>query len=740
MTLSDQHRIFVANMTDGIRRDLADLLGCTLESIIALEVGFYPGKQVWTFPERDAEGQIIGITTRTWAGHKFMIPGSQRGLTYVCTKSRTEPYNAGAKNWVRCTTEMPCPICGRIKYCLLSADNPLDPGAVLCTKIEEGSDPTYHSADGQSFLHILKEGARRRAVSLPPSDEPVFIVEGPSDVLAAESLGLVAIGKPNSRGGHAYLEGRVGCRPAIVMGENDGGEGEHGMRNTHALLIRRTKTGMLMPPAEFKDLRQWYVRGSLTNEKFLEYVSEHAEWPDNRERIFEHDDPLFIAQRWIEQCHTINHTPTLRYHMHRWVQWDGSKYVVVSPEAVKGGLYNWLGTCKLMVQVGCKIEPRDYMPNKARVGNIFDASTAICPVDGNAPQWLIPHKEDLHDIVVFKNGILNTRTFEMEPCTPDLFSYNGLPFDYDPDADYTWWANLVSDILGGDKTRIRLLQQWFGYNMVCDTSQEKLMIFLGLPRSGKGTITEALKTVLGPHQVGSTDLDSLAGPFGYESLLGKLAVTVGDLKTCRETSIVGALERILNITGADGVSVNIKGKPAIPHVYLPCRFTISMNMLPALYDHANALMPRLLLLQFPNSYMGREDRSLKSRISKEGQAIAAWSLKGLIDLRSSKKFVETGNDQLLHDFRRLNSPMTAFVEDCCEVAPEHFELESIFYYVYKAWCKGHFINAVRGDLVKQRLCTVYPQVKLGPKAVMDSRIFGWRGIQISAAAKKEYGI
>ena len=67
MTLTDSHRIFVANMTDGIRRDLADLLGCTPESIVALEVGFYPGKQVWTFPERDAEGQIIGITTRTWA-------------------------------------------------------------------------------------------------------------------------------------------------------------------------------------------------------------------------------------------------------------------------------------------------------------------------------------------------------------------------------------------------------------------------------------------------------------------------------------------------------------------------------------------------------------------------------------------------------------------------------------------------------------------------------------------------
>lgn len=733
-------------MTRGIKQDLADTLGCTVESIEKLEVGFYPAKQVWVFPERDAVGNIVGLTSRTIAGNKFMlsekmcpgIPASHRGLIYVSQIPGSEPYIPGAANWVHCTKDIPCPICGRIKYCMVSSENPDDPQAVLCTKIREGADPTYTSTDGQSYLHIRKAGGRKRGTSIPASDHPVIVVEGASDVLAATSLGFVGIGKPNDKGGHKYLVDRVGNRPVLVLGENDEA-GRMGMANTHALLALAVKCGTMLPPPEYKDLRQWYVQGGLTKESFLAYVKEHAEWKEDNSRTFLEDDPVTIADKFLEQCHTIDNTVTLRYHRNRWVQWDGQKYVPRLPELVEGDLYRWLDKCKIVSVRAGKSSVEKYIASSARVTSILRAMKKSCPVEGDAPFWLIDDRPPVKDLVIFQNGILDVRTMQMLRNTPDLFSYNGLPFDYDPGSDYSWWTNLVSDIMGGDEDRIRLLQQWFGYNMVADVSQEKLMFFIGPPRSGKGTMTEALKTVLGQEQVAATDMDDMAGSFGYEHLMGKLCVTVGDLKTSGHTNVERALQRLLNITGEDGVTVNMKGKPAIPHVHLSCRFTISMNLLPALRDNANAIMPRLSFLRFPNSYVGREDRGLKAKIKSRGQAIATWALAGLLDLRSSGKFIEPSCDRdMLPQVKRLNSPMLAFVEDCCELGEEFTATKFDIRNMYKAWCKGGCYTVESEDMMRQHICAVCSGVRYGVKDVMDSKITTWIGIRVTEQAKKDY--
>ena len=49
--------------------------------MLALDVGFSPEKDCWTFPERDDEGRIVGITYRFANGRKTCEPGSKRGLS-----------------------------------------------------------------------------------------------------------------------------------------------------------------------------------------------------------------------------------------------------------------------------------------------------------------------------------------------------------------------------------------------------------------------------------------------------------------------------------------------------------------------------------------------------------------------------------------------------------------------------------------------------------------------------------
>lgn len=71
---------FEANYSVPKREELASILGVSVASLFALHVGW--NGNVWTWPERDGAGNIIGVTQRYPDGSKRQLPGGQRGLIY----------------------------------------------------------------------------------------------------------------------------------------------------------------------------------------------------------------------------------------------------------------------------------------------------------------------------------------------------------------------------------------------------------------------------------------------------------------------------------------------------------------------------------------------------------------------------------------------------------------------------------------------------------------------------------
>ena len=71
---------FKADYSVPKREELANVLGVSVASLLALHVG-WNGK-VWTWPERDGFGNVIGVTQRYPDGSKRQLPGGQRGLIY----------------------------------------------------------------------------------------------------------------------------------------------------------------------------------------------------------------------------------------------------------------------------------------------------------------------------------------------------------------------------------------------------------------------------------------------------------------------------------------------------------------------------------------------------------------------------------------------------------------------------------------------------------------------------------
>jgi len=752
--LTELHSKFVANCIKYpvILEMLSTELGVSIESLQALEVGFYPVHQSWIFPERDETGKIVGLMERFRDGTKIMLKGdnfakSQRGLIYV--------FNTGynyydKKKWVRVSRNNPCRLCGKSDGCLFPEGEDSNPAAIVCVHESKGSVRQLTLG----YLHILDAGrnAHRTGKSvLIQSDFPYLVVEGSSDVCAAYDLGFMAIGRPSAAGGMSLIRKLLEGKKACVIGENDKGAGVEGMesafKNLNDSCASVTK---ILPPDGIKDLRVWKNQG-LTQDDLIIFINTYGN-SDLDPNIFEDAVASTIAKCWIQREKTKNGCVMVRNYKGSWAEWNGNCYDSLDKEMFRGQIYSFLeGKKYYHKNTNGDVSILQYEPTKAKVNDIVDALSQWCPIIDDPPKWIVKTEmPEPVDLIVFKNGILDVNEYvqgriKLYNPTPELFTFDALPYDFDEDLESDLWNNFLMEIFNGDDERIRLLAQWFGYNCVPDMSFEKLMLFRGRPRSGKSTVLETMQHMLGDRQCCETSFQSLTGSFGYQPLLGKLSAIIGDAKSPKSGDANAVLEKILHITGGDAVSVNRKGLPELPHVHLKCRFTIGMNDLPTFTDHSRALEARLNVINFPNSYVGREDISLKIRLKKEAAMgkVINFALRGLWDVRTSKGFLMPESSlPELNQFREICSPIMSFANECLEFSDygltELFTTKDQLFDIYKAWCGQQGRQHGFKESFCRNFLAAYPDVSTTRKRIGNLRQYVFEGVSITPEAFKEY--
>ncbi len=688
----------------GILQPLIDDLRVTADSIHRLGVGINPLTGGYVYPERDDQGCIIGLAQRFLNGTKGFIKGGKRGLIYPLNpKFEGVNYVSGEHNWERVCSAIPCPICGKSDGCLVPAGNPPDPGAVVCVHISKGSAKALELG----YLHILKsdmdfrDSAKR---GLLDTKGPIIVTEGYSDTASALDLGFVAVGKPSAECGNKFLPALLRGRDVIIVGDNDAGVGETGMESTFETLKKVCKSIVkVLPPSQYKDLRQWKNQVSLTKTSFLEWVLECGE-SSGDPNILPDDSPSTIAKAWLDQEKTQDGLPTIRCYHGQWIRYVNGNYTECDKEEFRGSIYEFLDG-KIYPKVGVQkgeVTLVPYRSTRSKVSDIVDALSQWCPLVEDPPIWLKDTgKPDPADLIAFENGLLDVNEYvngriKLYDPTPALFSFNVLPYKFNEDSWSDIWEQFYEEIFNGDEKQIELLAQWFGYNCVSDMSYEKLMLCTGRPRSGKGTVLNTLAAMLGRKQCVSTSFQTLCTEFGYQPLLGKLAVLLSDAKVPREQEAKAALEKILQIVGGDPIGVRRMYLPYLPQIYPKCRFTIAMNSLPNLPDQANALEPKLNILYFQNSYEGIEDLSLKRRLTQDARdgKIINFALQGLRSLREAKRFVvPDSSKELIRQLREITTPIASFITECCETEPpgtlpqdEYYVLADQLYEVWSQWC------------------------------------------------------
>lgn len=210
--------------------------------------------------------------------------------------------------------------------------------------------------------------------------------------------------------------------------------------------------------------------------------------------------------------------------------------------------------------------------------------------------WPVPPPE----IVNVQNGLLDVRTGELMPHSPEHLSHIQLPVTYDSSARCDAWDSFFAGSLPNDARNVAY--EVAAYGMQSDRSLQKAVLCIGPGEDGKSIYLSAVTAFIGLSNVSNLSLHRLEGDrFSCARLVGKLLNVCADLpsQALPESSI------FKSIVGQDRIVGENKFERLfefIPYALL----LFSANHYPRVRDAGHANYRRWLILQFERKFTDAE--------------------------------------------------------------------------------------------------------------------------------------
>ena len=350
----------------------------------------------------------------------------------------------------------------------------------------------------------------------------------------------------------------------------------------------------------------------------------------------------------------------------------------------------------------------------------------------STPTWLpeAQTRQPTNEFLPVANGLLHLPTGELHPASPLYFGFGASDVAFNANApEPREWLKFLRSTFGDDNASIELLQDILGYALSRDASQQKIMLLVGPPRSGKGTIARILTALVGRENVVAPTMASLSQNFGLAPLINKSVATIGDARISGRTDQAALAERLLSISGGDTQTIDRKFKEAWTG-RLPIRFFILTNELPRLTDSSGAIANRFVVLVMKRSFLGAEDRELEARLRREHSGIMNWALEGYRRLRARGRFVQPECAlEAIQEVEELASPIKVFIAEKCKLDGQ-VPIGDL-YAAWVRWCALNGHEPASRGLFGRNLKTTVPALKQSQTRDTDgNRLRVYMGISL----------
>jgi putative DNA primase/helicase len=405
-----------------------------------------------------------------------------------------------------------------------------------------------------------------------------------------------------------------------------------------------------------------------------------------------------LAARWLmRNRHTV-------YGLGEWRRYTNGYYPVIERDVIKREIKHVIDHAK-----------SEGIRNSA---SMVDSVMELARVDVVVPmnQW------DVYpEYLPMKNGILHIPTKCLFPHVPTMYFTSQLPFNHDSSADCPNFKKALERI----PKEAPFLQEFAGYALTPDTSHEIAVWLQGVPGSGKSTILEGFKAMLGSRsaKLGLTDIER--SKFALTNLLGKTLIYSAE----QPESFITASYIVNEIISGETITVERKYFDAIDIIPI-AKIIWAMNDLPRVSSANDGIMRRVKVIKFPPLSENEKSVSLKEGVKTEGAGILNWALEGLDRQRARGKFeIPSTVEDATKDFQENNDIPKMFLEDIgarIDNTDQFCRTQSSYLYnEYREWC----IKNSHKPLTSTRMANEW--VRLGFTKMNISGVKYWQGVEVT---------
>ncbi len=285
-----------------------------------------------------------------------------------------------------------------------------------------------------------------------------------------------------------------------------------------------------------------------------------------------------------------------------------------------------------------------------------------------------------------KNGILNLKTGQLEPHSPDFLTVIQIPVEFKSGADCPAIKKFMTEIVR--QQDLPLLEEMAGYCLLRSHLIHKGFLLLGEGRNGKSSWVNLLVALVSLENTSQVPLQQLGRKFKTSELKGKLINFYTDLPDLT----VSVTDAFKIVTSGDPMTIEEKyQKPQKMVNY--SKQVFSANALPKCMDETYGFFSRLVLLDFPNRFEGDvADINLLQKLTtpEELSGFLNLAISGLRRLLKNQKLsYDKDVDDIAEEYQRRSVPALAVTEFMVTATLKNTSeavLKDDLWLAYRGWC------------------------------------------------------
>lgn len=287
-----------------------------------------------------------------------------------------------------------------------------------------------------------------------------------------------------------------------------------------------------------------------------------------------------------------------------------------------------------------------------------------------------------------KNGILNIRTFEFLPHSPDIIFLYKLKVNYNESLKCPTFLKFINDVFVNgdyetDLNTVDYIHKFIGYCFYPKIKFDNAMVLLGQGSNGKSIFMYIIEHLF-EGVVSQVRFDTIGtNQFRTSGLIGKMLNISPELDS--KTKISGS--EIKAIISGDTITVEKKHKDAFS-CKLTTKHIVTANNLPASSDNSYGFYRRFDIIPFRQKFLDKikdreeikecdrlnipyrkaDDRiKLEKNLREELDGIFLWAINGLKKLMKDGRFPSIDQTNIVRNMLREDTDTTEmFIESCLE--------------------------------------------------------------------------